>query len=460
LKSEILSQEKNVVVVKVEYESGEVDTAVSGIVRELSKKAHIKGFRKGHVPRKTLELMMGKNSIYRETLETLAKGALENVISEYDLNPVTDPKLKLGELAEGNSLDIEFTFEVRPEVDLPDISTLSAEKTVYTVRDEEVEEGLRQILESNARVEPLEDDRPAERHDIVDTVYSSYLVQDGGELKSLEKDKKSTLYLSTLRQDIAEAIIGHRPAEKLSFDIRLEDDYPDRKMAGSTVHYELEILNFMKRVVPEADDATIEEISHGKYQSADEIKAELRKKLEEDASARSEASLHESAVKALAEAAGVDVPETMIDRQYLAMRREHDNQFQRSLKQSLDDYLTNNNLSVAEFDGNIRKRAEETVRNTLVLDALAERDEISFTQDDVNEEIIRMASSMRVNPQEMADMISANRKEFTNLTMRVRTRNTVKHLASLVKTTEVAAEEHHSGDGREERTEAAANNEA
>jgi trigger factor len=102
----------------------------------------------------------------------------------------------------------------------------------------------------------------------------------------------------------------------------------------------------MKRVVPEADDAVITEISRGKYQSVDEIKADLRKQLEADADARSEASLQESAVKALAEATEVDVPETMIDRQYLAMRREHDNQLQRSLQQSLDDYLTNNNLSV------------------------------------------------------------------------------------------------------------------
>jgi trigger factor len=456
LKSEILSQEKNVVVVKAEYESGEVDAAVGRAVRELSNKANIKGFRKGRVPRKTLELMMGKNFIYRETLEKLANEALENVVGEYDLNLVVDPKIKLGELAEGNSLDIEFTFEVRPEVGLPDISALSAEKIIYAVDDEEVEEGLRQLLESNARVEPIEDDRPAEKEDIVDVRYSSYLVQDGGKLKGIEKDKKSTLYLSTLRQDISEAIIGYRPAEELSFDIKLEDDYPNRKMAGGAVRYELEILNFMKRVVPEADDASIAEISRGKYQSVDEIKAELRKQLEEDASARSEASLQESAVKALSEAAEIDVPETMIDRQYHAMRREHDNQLQRSLKQSLDDYLTANNLSVDEFDGNIRKRAEETVRNTLVLDALAERDEISFTQDDVNEEIIRMADRLRVNPQEMADMLGANRKEFTNLTMRVRTRNTVRHLTGLVKTTEVAAG-HHSG---EERTEAAAENEA
>jgi trigger factor len=464
LKSEILSQEKNVVVIKAEYESGEVDAAVHKTVRQMSNKANIKGFRKGHVPRKTLELMLGKNSIYRETLEKLAGEALENVVSEYDLNLVVDPKLKLGELNEGNSLAIEFTFEVRPEVNLPDISALSAEKTVYSVSDDEVDEGLRQILESNARLEPLEDDREAEKDDIVDTLYSSYRVQDDGHLKSLEKDKKSTLYLSTLRQDIAEAIIGHRPAEKLSFDIRLEDDYPDRRMAGTAVRYELEILNFMKRVVPEADDATIAEISQGKYQSVEEIRTDIRKQLEESASARSEASLQESAIKALAEAAEIDVPETMIDRQYLAMRREHDNQLQRSLKQSLDDYLTDNNLSVEKFDGSIRKHAEETVRNTLALDALAERDEISFTNDDVNEEIIRMANSMRMNPQELADTLSANRKEFANLTARVRTRNTVKHLAALVKVTETAVEHHHGDehehrDENEERAEALTQNE-
>jgi trigger factor len=449
LKSEILSQEKNIVSVKVEYESGEVDAAVGKTVRELSRKANIKGFRKGHVPRKTLELMMGKNSIYRETLEHMAETALENVISEYELEPVVDPKIKLGDLAEGNALDMEFTFEVRPEVNLPDVSELSAEKTVFTVGGEEVDETLRQVLESNARMEPIDDDRPATESDIVETQYTSYQVQGGDKLKSLEKNKRNTLHLSTIRKDIAEAIIGRRPAEQFSFDITLEDDYPNKNMAGSTVRYEMEILNFMKRVVPEANDETIQEISSGKFNTVDELKADLRRHLEEDASGRSEASLQESAVKALAEAAEIDVPETMIDRQYLAMRRARDSQLQKDIGKSLDDYLESNNLSVEEYDENIRKRAADAVRNTLVLDALAERDEISFTQDDVNEEIVRMANGMSVNPQELADVLSKNRKEFVNLTARVRTRNTVKHLASLVKVTEKAAEHHHGDEGEE-----------
>jgi trigger factor len=449
LKSEILSQEKNVVAVKVEYEPEEVGAAVGKTVRELSNKANIKGFRKGRVPRKTLELIIGKNAIYRETLEKMAEEALENVVSEYDLDPIIDPKIKLGDLTEGNSLGIEFTFEVRPEVVLPDISALSAEKTVYTVCDDEVDEGLRQVLESNSSLKPLEEDRPAEKDDVVEALYSSYRIQNDGKFNGIDKDKKGTLNISSLRKDIAEAIIGHRPGEKFSFDIKLEDDYPNRKMAGNAIRYEMEILNFMKRVVPEADDETIAEISRGKYLSVDEIRAEIRKQLEEEASARGEASLQESALKALVDASDFEVPETMIDRQYLAMRREHDDLLHRSLQQSLDDYLASNNLSVEEFDGDIRKNAEATVKNALVLDALAERDEISFTSEDVNEEIIRMAKNMGVNPQGLADKLSGNRKEFSNLVKRVRTRNTVKHLASHVKATEVMAEHKHGGEHEE-----------
>jgi trigger factor len=461
LKSEILSQEKNVVSVKVEYDSGEVDAEVGKTLRELSNKANIKGFRRGHVPRKTLELMIGKNSIYRETVERLAGRALENVISEYELTLVVEPKLELDDLAEGRPLGMKFTFEVRPEVELPDISALSAEKTIYAVDEEDVDECLRQVLESNAHLEPLQDDRPAEESDIVETQYSSYQIQNGGKLKSLEKNKKGTLYLSTIRRDIAEAIIGRKPAEEFSFDIKLEDDYPDKRMAGGTVRYELEILNFMKRVVPDVNDETIEEISHGKFHSVGEIRADLRAQLEKDAAASSDASLYDSAVKVLSEATEIDVPETMIDRQYLAMRRERDSQVREALKLSLDDYLTGNNLSVEEYDGNIRKRAGELVRNTLVLEALAERDDISFTNDDINEEIIRTANSIRVNPQELADMLGTNKQEFTNLVKRVRTKNTIKHLATLVQVTEKAAEKHEHGRGEdEEHTEESTENEA
>jgi trigger factor len=429
-------------VIKAGYETGEVDGAVKHTVRELSNKANIKGFRRGHVPRKTLELYIGKNAIYKEALEDLANRALEEIVSEYDIDMIAEPKCKFGDLTECSPLELEFTFEARPEVTLPDIASLTAEKVVFTVKDEDVEEGIRQLLESNARLEPLEDDRPAAADDIVATEYTSYSVRDDGSVKELERGKKNTLFLADLRRDIADSVAGHKPAEEFSFEIKLEDDYPDPKMAGKRVRYEMEILNFMKRVVPEATDETAAEISRGKYNTIGEMKAEIRRQLEDNAVRQSEATLEASALKALAAAAEVDVPDSMIERQYQSMRKEEDVSLQRNLRQSLDDYLKNNNLSVEEYDGDLRKRAAEIVRNTLVLDALAERDEISFTSDELNEEIIQMANRLRVNPQTLADTLSENKQEFTALAMRVRTKNTMKRLASLARVTEKTPEEY------------------
>ena len=436
MKSEIVSQEGNVIVVKAEYEAGEVDGAVGKTVRELSKNANVKGFRKGRVPRNTLELLFGRKSIYRDAMELLANDALRAVVEEYDLDPVTEPKLKLGDLAEGLPVEIEFTFEVRPDVELPDIASLTAEKIIYEVSDEDVEEGLRQLLESNATLVPTDDDRPAAEEDIIEAQYTSYETREDGSLKELEREKKSVLHLSNIRSDIAQAVIGHKPAEELSFEITLEDDYPDSRMAGRIVNYKLEILNFMKRVVPEPTDENISEISRGRYKSLDEIKSEMRKQLEENASARSDASLQESAIKALAEASVVEIPATMIERQYLSMRREHDGMLRQDINQSLDDYLKNNNLSVEEYDGNLKKRAEEIVRNTLVLDTLAERDGISFNGDDINEEILRVANSRKVNPQEFADSLSNDKQAFAAFAENVKTKNTVKHLSTLVQVTQ------------------------
>lgn len=438
MKSEIISQEKNVVIVRANFEAAEVDKSVAGVVRDMSRKANIKGFRKGHVPRKMLEMYFTRGAIYKEAAEEMLQSAFNEIVSEYDLDLVIAPKIDAKELKEGEPLEVTFTFEVRPEVTLPDIASLEAEKTIYKVEQKDIDEQFTQALEYGATFEPIDDDRPATADDVVETQYTSYKLV-GDDKQELERDQKNTMNIATLRKDIADSIIGRKPAEEFSFDIKLEDDYPDKRLAGATLHYEMEILHFLRRVVPEGNDETIDRLTSGRFKTVDEFKADIKRHLEEVAAARSDASLRESALEKLAEAATVDVPSTMIDRQYDAMRREESAQIQRDLSQSLEEYLQHNSLSVTEFEANLRKSAERIVRNTLVLDALAERDEISFEQDDLSEEVLNMAQAMRVNPQELADRLSKDRDQFTAVANRVRTKNTLKHLATLVKVKEVDA---------------------
>ena len=444
MKSEILSQERNIVVIKSEFDSSEVDGAVKGTVRELSNKAGIKGFRRGHVPRKTLELYFGRDGIYAEALEKLAKQSLDTVINEYELDLIAEPKLKLGVLTEGSPLEIEFTFEVRPEVDLPDdLSALTAERVVFTVTDFDVEDAFARFLDTNAKMVTVDEDRSVEPDDIVSVEYSSWRVEEDGSLKELEKDKKNMLHLGmeTLRKDIAEPIVGKKLAEEFTFDIKLEEDYPDLRMSDATIRYEMEVLEIFKRVAPEATDENINELTKGKYPTVDALKATMREQMENDAAERSESTLWNSSVKALSEASELYVPESMIESQFAAMRKEREEDIKHELKIELDDFLKMNNKSIEEYDRELRDHASEMVRNTLVLDALADREDVNFTSDDLNEEILRVARAMRVNPQELADNLSTNKEEFTSFVMRVRKRNTMKLLASKVAVTDIAPTE-------------------
>lgn len=448
MKSEILSQERNVVVVKAEFDASEVGRAVGKAVRALSESVNIKGFRKGRVPRKMLELYAGRGAIYRDAAERLAQESLNSIVSEYELRLIAEPKLKLGELVEGSALDLEFTLEVRPEVTLPDLSTLEAERTLFPVTDEQVEEAFNQILESASEFATVEEDRPASAEDCVEVECEVWKARAGEDRELVDEKKKSNINLAdeNLRKEIKDAVIGKNTGDKFVVEIQAPVSNGQEGEPEVYYYYDLEVLRLTKRVVPEHTDEKIAEITKGKYETAEALRAELRKQMEDTAREKSDATLRESAVKALVKAAEVDVPESMIERQRQAVRRNHEAQVEHDTKMPLDKYLESIDMSREEYDNNQKERAEETVRGALVIETLAEAEDISFTSEQLTMEVYNTAAAMRVNPEALAAALRENEDEFNALTARVRNRNAVDHLITKVQVREVESALSSAGD--------------
>ena len=123
---------------KAEFEAEEVQKAVDATYRNISSKANIKGFRKGHVPRKTLEMFFGKKGINAETAENLSQQAIDKMIEDYELKLIAEPTVKPGEIEEGKPFEVTVTFEVTPEVTFPELDTVEAVKTVFKTTDKMV----------------------------------------------------------------------------------------------------------------------------------------------------------------------------------------------------------------------------------------------------------------------------------------------------------------------------------
>ena len=211
MKSEILSQDRNILVIKSEVEADSFAKAVSDAARDLSRKANLKGFRKGHVPRKTLELFFGKETLYQEALERLLPRVVDELLQEYDLVLIDEPKIQMGTVEEGKPLDVEFTFEVRPEVTLPNPESLTATRPLHTVDEDLVDQQIQKVLEMNATLLPLEEQRTITPEDIVDLRYNSYVLE-GEKQESLETDQKSPVELQnpSLRREIGRASCRER----------------------------------------------------------------------------------------------------------------------------------------------------------------------------------------------------------------------------------------------------------
>lgn len=442
MKSEIISQEQNVIVIKAEYDIQTAAEAIRGAYRDLAANVNIKGFRKGHVPAKMLELHLGRPAIYRHAMEELLRHALETVVREHDLNLVIDPQITAGRLEEGMPFEVTLTLEVRPEVVLPELTDLIAERTVHEVTDELVESSVNRFLDSAAELKSTGEDRPLTETDIAEVEYSSSVVDSSGKVTELEEKKKNTIFLGqeTLRPEIKEALLGKKLAEEVCVELQVEADHPEKRLAGKTLRYNMEVMDILRREVPELTDEVAEKISQGRFKSAEELREGVRQQVAMSLSMKDAESLRNSAVDKLASACEMEIPDSMIQRQKDAMRRGHEDQIRKDLGQSLDEYLQNNSLDPEEFDKGMADRAREIVRNSLAVDALMDKENIGCTAEDVDREVTSMAYNMGVEPDQLKKYFVAERDRIQEVVAQVRSRKTVDFLVSKVQVTNVPVE--------------------
>lgn len=440
MKTEVLSQEKNVLVVKAEFEAAEVDGAVAKTVRELSMKANIKGFRKGHVPRRAIELYFGKQGIYQEVLEDILQSAVEQSVEEYDLDLISNPDVKPSELEEGKPFSVELTFEVAPEVTLPELSSIEAEKIIYTPSEEMEQSNISRMLEMNSELNPLYEEREVKADDYVSVKFSSSIVNEDGSTTPVEAEQKTEIFLGqeNIRPQITEALTGKKPGEKATVEFPVEEEAADKELAGKNMRYEIEVLGLLKKDVPELTDETAEKISRGRYKTAEELRQSVKDQLNASADRESVESLKASAVQKLVEASEVEVPESLVKRQAEAMKNDQANRIKQESGLSMDEFLEKSGMDAQSYDTELETSARMIVKRSLVLEAIAKREGIQATPEEFNAELQRMAMAARMEYDKFRNFVMSENERIYEITSRISNRKTIDFLITQVKVTEVA----------------------
>ena len=438
LKTEILSQEKNVVEAKAQFTAEEVTKAVESTYKKISKQANIKGFRKGKIPRRTLELYFPKDAVYAETMENLVPDAIDKMIEEYELKLIAEPDVKPGEIKEGEGFEVTVKFEVTPQFDLPNLEEIEVEKTVYETTDEMVEDQVKRIVESRAEMVPTYEERPLTKDDYASVQYDTFLYYEDGSEKKAEEGQKTEIFLGadTMRPEVVEALVGKAPGETVSIELPVEGEEAKKDHVVKS-RYEIEVLGIMKKTTPELTDELVIEITQSKHKTTGEFKEEVRKQLEAAAENQSKENLKDTIVNKIAGMVEVDVPMTLIERQKDSIRKQQAERIKRENNMTMEEFFEKSGMNRESYEAELDMAAMNIVKRALVLEAVAEANDIVWTPEELKQEITSIARMSGVDPKKLQDYIYGDRDRLFEMAEKIRNRKTVDYLVTTVKVTEV-----------------------
>lgn len=433
MKSEILSQEGNRLKIKATVEAPEFQKALNTVVGELSRKANIKGFRKGRVPRNIIEMYFGREGIYSEALEKVLPAAMNEISEEYDLNLIAEPQVDLeGDVEEGKDITAVFTFEVRPEVTLPALSSIVVERPVIEITDSMVESAIEQIRQRHSELRPVTD-RSSREGDSVSVEYTTVVLEEGGD-NTPSPVQKATLRLDqeSLREELKKALTGRSQGDEESVEFDVEAEHPDASVAGKKLRYSLKVTEVLERILPAIDEELVRKYSQGRIDNLESFRKDVSDRLEAQIRHDAENATQAGALAKLREEAQVDVPESLVERQVLAMKDEEAEQVRKQFNLSMEEYLEKNGIDTGTFETSIRERAQRTVRQTLILEALADERSIEVNEEDIDAEVKSLSEYLKSDPDRVRSLLFKDRDRMTDFLHRIRMNKTINLIMSEV----------------------------
>ena len=360
--------------VNIEIPQDQVTKEVDSFYRDLGKKAKIKGFRPGKVPRNILERHF-KDYVKAEVIQKLIQDTYPKALSETNLQPVSNPIIEPGELGSGKPFQYSATIEIKPEIKVEGYSGLSIEGKKEEVKDEEVEERLKALQDLHAHLKTTPEARPIQNGDYVIIDYEARL--DG---KPLEEGKAIdfTIEVGSGRfiPALEEKLIDLKPEEEKDIDVSFPEDYGYKKWAGKTISFHVRIKEIKEKILPPLDDEFAKDI--GGYSSLEELKAKLKGEIQREKELALERQLKDQIVDQLLQANSFDVPESLIEEQAKAL--VSDTKLRLAAQGTA---LKNLGVTDEKLQEDYREIAKKQVRTFLILEKIAGQEGITVTDEEV-----------------------------------------------------------------------------
>jgi trigger factor len=396
---------------KIEVPADEVNLRFVKAYSELNRQVNIPGFRPGKAPVQLLEKRYAK-TVEEDVIRSLVPDYYDRAIRQAGIVPVIVeiPPLERVKVKKDTPFTFTATVEIKPTIELRDYKApnpISLKQDQRTITDEQVQKALDVLREQMAQLHPAPAGTPLSDGDYA--VLNIEGMLEGNPLEGTTKEghlHKMGSHATVLGIDIEAHLAGKKDGEIITIPQVYPATHPDTRVAGKTVTFRCSIKSVKQKQLPALDDEFAKDC--GPYQSLQEIRDKLRTEMERALKKDVEDTYKETILKRLAETHHFDLPGTLVERELSAIVRQQLQSRQRKSADSPDRSSASPQTDdVTKLQEEFRSEAERRVKVGLILEALAAKESITVTNDDLNSEVARLAAEVKLSVEEVRRMIQA-----------------------------------------------------
>lgn len=406
---------------------------------------NIPGFRKGKAPFPVVLNYYGESAFYEDAIDFVLDDAYKAALEEQEAKPLSQPQIEVEEIGLDKGLTFTAIYALKPQVTLGEYKGLKAYRPVTEVEEAEIDKHLDEERLKLARLLPV--DRPVAEGDFVVMDYEGTkegVAFEGGSAEDYTLEIGSGQFIPGFE----DGLVGHAAGEEFDLDLSFPEHYHSEDLAGQAVVFHVKLKEVKERQLPDLDDEFIKDISED-CDTVEEYRADLRKKMEEKRTAEADREFEENLLTQVAANSEFDMSHLLIHDE---MNRLYQQQSQMITYygMQMDNYLSMMGMTRDQYMAGLHEPAEKSLQKAYVLEAIADAEGLTATEEEIDAEIEQMAQAYGMEKDKLEETLEDDQRQA--LADQARLKKAAAALRSYSEATDEPPQEEEAAEAEEEAT--------
>ena len=398
--------EHNMAKLTIEVSAEDLEKALQNAYNKQKKNISVPGFRKGKVPRQMVEKMYGPEVFYEDAANALIPEAYAKAYDECELTLASQPEIEVTQIEKGKPFIFTALVAVRPEVKLGEYKGVEVDKYSNRVTAKEIDAKLEEERNKNARTITVEG-RPVQNDDEVILDFEGFV--DGVPFEGGKGENYNlTIGSGTFIPGFEEQLIGVEAEKEVEVNVTFPEDYHSEDLKGKAATFKCTVHEIKAKELPELDDEFAAEVSE--FDTLEELKADIKAKIKDQKVAEGKKAQEDQAIDAVIAASEMDIPEARVKTE----ARQMVESFAQRIQQqglTMDQYMQFTGMTVDKMLEEMMPQAEKRIQTRLVLEAIVDAENITISDEKLDEEVAKMAEMYSMKAEELKSYMGEGEKE-------------------------------------------------